>query len=315
MTDADVLRSLRDRVLDESEPVASLLRACLMLGAATGSEDLRTWARRELRGYVDEEDVPAYRQLSLPLFMDTVSGNSWATGQAISALQIPQKYREFLPERVSFKQSVEELEAMATADDSSLKVTMQGLPAIAAWWSNDLPMFQGIRALYYQVGRASLAGMVGRVRTTLVEMVADMTKDVPMNELPSKNQVDSAVQVNVYGSQDQYTTHVGTNSGVIGQGTGSQQTQTNNGVSPGQLSELIAQMRSALGEVVDDDDRAEVEQAIDDFEEAVTSDAEPEKVRRRARVLQRVGSAVGGALLSAAVAEGTQLALQTAGVT
>ncbi len=285
-----------------------------MLGAATGSADLRTWAGRELRGYGDEEDVPSYRELVLPLFIDSVSGNWWAKGQAISPLQIPQKYRQLIPEKVAFKQSVEELEAMATAEDSTLKIAMQGFPALAAWWSNDLPMFQDIQALYYQVGRASLAGMVGMVRTTLVEMVADMTKDVPMNELPSKSQVDSAVQVNVYGSQDQYTTNVGTNAGVIGQGAGSQQTQTNNGVSPDQFSELIAQMRAALDEVSDDDDRAEVEQAIDDFEEAVTSGAEPEKVRRRARVLQRVGSAVGGVLLSAAVSEGTQFALQAAGV-
>ena len=286
-----------------------------MLGAVTESDELRRWAGRELRGYGDEEPVPEYRRLALPLFIDSVSGNFWATGQSISPHQIPAKYREWLPDRVEFKQSVEELEKMSNSDESTQRIGMQGFPALAALWSRDLPMFQDIQDIYYQVGRAAFTGMVGMVRTTLVELVADMTKGVPMNELPSRNQVDSAVQVNVHGSQDQYRVSVGTNSGVIGQGAGSHQSQTNNGVTTAELADAIARMRAALSEVNDSDDRADVEQAIDDLEEAASApDPDPEKVRRRARVLQRVGSAVGGALLSAAVSEGAQVALQAAGV-
>ncbi|MCZ1073269.1 hypothetical protein NXT08_24900 (plasmid) [Rhodococcus pyridinivorans] len=309
----NLLHSLRERVLDESAPVAGLLRACLMLGAETGSVDLRRWASKELRGY-DDGDVPAYRKLALPLFADSVSGNVVTTGQLISILHVPEKYRDRVPSEVVFRQSVEELEAMATNGPDTQKFTSDVLPAVAAAWSTEIGAFQEITSLYWKVGRTSIAGIVGMVRTTLVEMVADMTKGVPMNELPSKNQVDSAVQVNLYGSQDQYTTNVGTNSGVIGQGAGSQQTQMNYGAVSAQLAELIAQMRSALDEVPDSDDRADVEQAIDDFEDAVTSNAEPEKVQRRARALQRVASAVGSAVLSAAATEGAQLALQAIGL-
>jgi hypothetical protein len=49
VTDA-LLRSLRERMLDESEPLAGLLRKCLLLGAETGSVTLRYWARKELNG-------------------------------------------------------------------------------------------------------------------------------------------------------------------------------------------------------------------------------------------------------------------------
>lgn len=96
---------------------------------------------------------------------------------------------------------------------------------------------------------------------------------------------------------------------------GSHQSQTDNGVTTAELADANARMRAALSEVDDYDDRADVEQAIDNLEEAASApDPGPEKVRRRARVLQRAGSAVGGALLSAAVSEGAQVALQAASV-
>jgi hypothetical protein len=39
MTDS-LIRALREKVMDESEPLAGLLRKCLLLGAETGSDSL-----------------------------------------------------------------------------------------------------------------------------------------------------------------------------------------------------------------------------------------------------------------------------------
>ncbi len=92
-----VLQSLRTQILDESEPLAGLLRKCLMLGAETHSETLRDWARRELNGYRDEEEVPDYRQLFGPsIMMDSMSGNTWATNQMIDRLNLPQETHEYV---------------------------------------------------------------------------------------------------------------------------------------------------------------------------------------------------------------------------
>ncbi len=76
-------------MLDESEPLAGLLRKCPLLGAETGSDALRDWARRELNGYA-EEDVPNYRKLqNVPISMTSISGNTWTKGQVIDRLQLP----------------------------------------------------------------------------------------------------------------------------------------------------------------------------------------------------------------------------------
>ena len=58
----------------------------------------------------------------------------------------------------------------------------------------------------------------------------------------------------------------------------------------------------------DPDQKADAEQAIDDFEEATSAgDPEPEKVRRRWGIIERVGTALGSAALTQAVKEGAPI--------
>jgi hypothetical protein len=51
----------------------------------------RPWARYELSGYDDDVDMPSYRVLpSLPVKVDSISGNTWAKGQTFDRLQLPE---------------------------------------------------------------------------------------------------------------------------------------------------------------------------------------------------------------------------------
>jgi hypothetical protein len=60
-----------------------------------------------------------------------------------------------------------------------------------------------------------------------------------------------------------------------------------------------------LADVNDPDEKADAEQAIDDFEDAASaSDPEPEKVKRRWGIVERVGTALGSAVLTEAVKQG-----------
>lgn len=302
MADADLLRDLRARVLDESESLAGLLRMCLALGAITKSADLRRWAAQELKGYGPDDEVPGYRSLSLPLFVDSFSGNNLLTGQLVSRFSAPAEARQFLPETIAFRQPVEDLVAMG----SSPRFSFEGMSFAATAWNKKLPLGQQIVQLYYMASDSTLTGVVSTVRTTLLEMVLDMTQDVPFDQLPSRDQVDSAVQVNLNNSRDQYSLNVGTNHGVVGQGMGSTQSQ-HNGSDVG-LQQSIAAIRAALEEVEDPDDRDAVAQAVNDFEEAV-DEGDPETVRRRGGMLRRLAASIGSLALSAAVNEGVQAAV------
>jgi hypothetical protein len=307
MSDADILKGLREQVLDESESLVGLLRKCLALGAVTGSDELRGWANNELKGYPDASPVPVYRELYAPLFVDSTSGPTITRGQQISRIQVPTDLRHYVPEKLCLRQPVEELVQMASLEKAPT-MTGGGFSVAAALWTEQLDMFQSVDALYYKVMPSTIAGIVGLVRTTLLEIVIDMAKDVPLDALPNRAKVDSVVQVHV-GSKDSYQVSVGTNQGVIGQGPGSTQIQ-NNSV-PTELTALIGQMRDALEDINDPDQRADAEQAIDDFEESVSEDdPQPEKIKRRSRMLEKVATAVGSGLFSGVAKEGVAFAAE-----
>ncbi|OBG06590.1 hypothetical protein [Mycolicibacter sinensis] len=309
MSDADILRDLREQVLDESESLVSLLRKCLALGAVTGSDDLRAWATNELKGYDDDAPLPTYRTITAPLFVDTVSGRFHSKNQQISRMQIPDELLGGVPEAIDFRQPIEEIIQTATGEKDYQSMGYGTFALVAAKWSAKLPMFQDITALYYKVARSAVAGIVSTVRTTLVEIVIDLAKDVPLDSLPSKAKVDSAVQVHINSNDNNSINVAGDNTGVIGQGAGS--TQIQNNTVPTELTDVIIKMREALADINDPEQRADAEQAIDDFDEAVSeSDPKPEKIKRRSRALERVTTAIVGGALSQLAKDGVGLALE-----
>ncbi|MGY2025984.1 AbiTii domain-containing protein [Nocardia gipuzkoensis] len=226
VADAELLRDLRERVLDESETLVGLLRTCLALGTVTGSDALRSWARSELKGYETGTEVPTYRKLRLPLYLDSFSiSNILVRDQSVSRYMAPAEAQKLIPEQVSFKDPIEQLIGMAETGENH-QIRLEGLKFAASEWNaarkDDDPW---IVDLYYKVSATAVAGVVSVVRTTLVEMVMDMAKDVPLDQLPTRREADAAVQVHVYGSRDEYHLNVDNNRGVIGQGTASTQAQ------------------------------------------------------------------------------------------
>ena len=80
---------------------------------------------------------------------------------------------------------------------------------------------------------------------------------------------------------------------------------------PDDLDAVISQMRDALADVGNDDQRSDAEQAIDDFQEAISEDdPKPEKIKRRSRMLEKIAEVAGSAVLSGATKEGIELAAQ-----
>ncbi|MFI9413108.1 cell division protein CrgA [Nocardia gamkensis] len=105
-----------------------------------------------------------------------------------------------------------------------------------------------------------------------------------------------------------YSINVGHNYGVLGQGAGASQSQRIGsqkiGLNEIGLVELIRRIRPFLGEINDSTDRADVAQALDDLEAAATEhNADPEKVRRRVRALERMITSSESILLQRKVSE------------
>lgn len=305
-----LLRSLREVMLDETEPLAGLLRKCLLLGAETGSESLRTWARAELKGYPPEgDDVPAYRKLhGVPMVMDSMSGNTWAKGQNLARLQVPAKAREYVPEFISFVQPVEELAQLA--QQKHLNFGHAGLAMAQTVWNSELGPYQSVVSLAFVVPGSFLSGILAQVRTNLVDMIADLTASTPLTELPGRASVDAAVREHV---GDVYNTTVLQPSGPTAIG---RESSANAGLSIADAVTLLKEVAKAANQL-EQSQQADVQAAVRDLEAAMTTEgAESGEVLRRTGKLRSLTEKLGGTALTAATSSAvsaiTELALQGA---
>ncbi|WP_396659179.1 hypothetical protein [Microbacterium oxydans] len=295
MTDS-LLTSLRNHMLDESEPLAGLLRKCLMLGAETGSDSLRQWARKELNGYTSDDELPGYRKLPLPtVSADTMSGNTWAKNMTYSVLQLPSKAREVLGDDFPLYQPVEELEQLAT--HKSLSFSHNALTYAQHLWNEGLGPFQQVMNLRFTVSGSMFVGVLGQIRTQLVDLIADLTSSTPLEELPRKEAVDAAVG-----------THIGVQYNTTIQGTSGPTAVGNNavakteGLSVDDAIRLLDAVRESTQEVEDENARAGILGALNDLQNAlrVPEPSTTEVVGKVGR-LKEVAAGIGGAGLSAAV--------------
>lgn len=293
-----LLRSIRNVILDESEPLAGLLRKCLLLGAETGSTSLREWARRELNGYDDTDEVPDYRKVhGPPISMDSISGNTWAKGQIISRINLPQETWEYVPEELAFRQPVEELEELAAT--KSLQLSSPGLSYAQSLWNKQLGPFQSIHGLSYVMTGSTVAGILGQIRTQLVDVIADLTADSPLTELPGKEKVDAAVSHHI---GQQYNTTIQQAGGPLAIGTGASVSQ---GLNIDDALKLLDAVRAAAGDAGGPDAEALLA-AVEELREAVEQDTpDTGEVVKKAGALRNLADRLGISAVTAATSSAT----------
>lgn len=303
-----LLRSLRDHILNEDEPLAGLLRKCLMLGAETNSDALRQWARFELNGYGDhDERVPPYRQISgAPLALDISNGLTIIQNQTISRVELPQNAQEYVPESLILRQPVEELERLANLE--IVDFTNPGLAVAKTIVNAETSPRQQIIALRFRIPGPMIVGILGQIRTRLVDLIAELSTSTPLAELPGKTQVDAAVG-NHIGTQ--YNTTIHTSSGPTAIGTNSTARSE-----LGELAEvltLIDEARKAT-EDLDAGQQGEILDAIDslDAEVSKAGTVDVGEVRKKAERLGQLAEKIGVPSLTAAVSSAIGAVVTTA---
>jgi len=125
-----LLATIERDALRSDRPIADVLRTVVALGNQAGSAELRDWAIRELKGYVEPEvPLPDYRQPAAILQVDAVQGGLHVTDYQIGRNALPDGVRESIDEVVPLGQGVGELEAMARrarAEGGKLKIALPG---------------------------------------------------------------------------------------------------------------------------------------------------------------------------------------------
>jgi len=186
--------------LDDSVPIATALRKCVVLGGKSGSEDLRDWATRELQGYHGQDSLPDYRVISAPLMVDGVAGNTKVTHQQIPPSSLPDFAREHISETLELRDGIGSLEALAQQDQIRLSPPMAA--DLTRVMNSEGGPHQHVISLYWSVSPSALRGVLDQIRTALTQLVAELQANMAApEELPSADAADRAVHVVVTGDR------------------------------------------------------------------------------------------------------------------
>jgi hypothetical protein len=267
MTNRNILNDLRNEVTDESAPLAGLLRKCLFLGIETKSSDLRDWAKLELNGYEGITEIPSYRIFPTPpitasymSFAGRVSGQKWSRHDLGKA-------GEHIKPTFSFVNSIEEIEELSKGGQASF--IPPELMQARALFNADEENIHTIIDLHYTLAGSLMAGIVGQVRTRLVEIVAELSTEIPLDGLPRKEVVDATTYQNI---EAQYITTIGEPSGSVAVGT-SANAVTDNGISVDDAFKLIEKIRAEVESLKGSDGQEEIVAVLEDIESDVESGA------------------------------------------
>jgi hypothetical protein len=205
---ATLLDDIEAEVLDSDASLAGALRKCVALGGHAGSRELRDWAAKEVRGYKPgADDMPHYRTVPAALKVDWRNMACQATGQLLSPMQLPEFAQETVKEEMTLYHGVGELEAMLRQAREKGGYLQFGFPqstSLVAYLNmKENSTGQVVDRLYHEVSAVSIAGVLDEVRTTLVEMVAEM-RDGPSDErgVPSADSAAQAVTLAVTGNRN-----------------------------------------------------------------------------------------------------------------
>ncbi|MCZ2110076.1 MAG: hypothetical protein LC118_11010 [Dehalococcoidia bacterium] len=228
----NLLHQIEADALDSKADVLAALRKCVALGGQSGSEALREWATRELKGYHGVSELPEYRVVQGVLALDGISGNYKVTGQQISPFSLPEPASKHITNEVRLGQPLAELvNAIGTAKASGETSIKFGLPGgadlVLLMNSENTNPWKYVERVYWQVSVSSLGRIVDVVRTNLVELVSEMRAGMGEDvEVPSKAVADQAVNVAIYGDGNRLTF------GGLNQAVGNHAAATSHSASP-----------------------------------------------------------------------------------
>ena len=200
---ASLMEEIERDALNGKSRLTDVLRKCVALGGQSGSAELRDWARRELEGYRDADELPEYRRVPAPIRLDGHNMAWQFKGQTISPRDLPDFTHEHIKEEVPLFFGVGELESMVRQSDSHIKLTLPRAADLANYMNSqfqDQVPGQTITSLYWSVSPTAIDGVLDRIRTNLVSIVAEMRAvGIKGGQMPPAAAADQAVNVVING--------------------------------------------------------------------------------------------------------------------
>jgi len=135
------------------------------------------------------------------LAIDGVAGYTLIKGQPISSTDLPDEVQGKVSETLELRPGIGELEEGASrGSGEAVKFGVVRGDLIAKMMTYEIgkPQVTSVHSVYWHVSTTALAGVVDRVRTTLVELVAELRAGSDDPDNPSPGEVGNAINVVIH---------------------------------------------------------------------------------------------------------------------
>jgi len=206
---AVLLDQIQGGALDSTSSLATVLRHCILLGGAYGSDDLVGWAKRELNGYKPEDQLPDHRVVHVPLQFDAIVGTHQVECHPLASSELPAQVRAIVSERFEFRHGIGDLEALRDRahQEGAVKLQTDAARDLAPLVSHIKGNGWNVLRVYSSVSAPALEGILSSTRNGLVELVGRLSAVQPTTgDRPTPAAVDAAVRQYIFSGEHQTVT-------------------------------------------------------------------------------------------------------------
>lgn len=175
----DLLNEMLEMAVSSDQPLADLIRRCMVLAVRFEMDDFKQWAIQELNGYPSGDELPAYRVCRVQSYGTFSNGFRTMKNCPIPTLSLPDWIREKI-EAVEISDSIGAIEQtlIPKSEESSLRMPWipDMLPVVgAALTENDPGGYQLLEA--WQLLPITVpTGIVETVRNRVLSFVLEVQK-------------------------------------------------------------------------------------------------------------------------------------------
>lgn len=200
-----LLQEIEAGALDSRTSIADVLRKVIALGGRAGSDELRDWAHRELRGYEPGDDLPSYRQVVAPLQMDAGTMQGFIKNQSLSSWELPEVAQDKITNDLPLAMGIAEIERFARncKPGDVVKLGPPGSQDLVVLMNASGQWRGHIERIYWAVSPVALQGVVEQVRTALTVLVAEIHANIPDGTItPPAEVASNAINFAVTGKRN-----------------------------------------------------------------------------------------------------------------
>ena len=194
-----------DLAVDHKEPLADVLRKCVVLAYRLKNENLKTWVQKELDGYKGDDELPDYREISAGakgLLLGPAGGA--IQNQPIPPSILKKELRHFATS-VKLTQPVASYE-VSTNDKEHHKVIIEWPADLTLMYQSKIIHGYSLNRAWQEIPQSALIGLIETVRNRVLKFALEIKDELG---LVSENidalqpaKVDQMVINNIYGGHN-----------------------------------------------------------------------------------------------------------------